>query len=166
MKRPTTLRRITCKHPGLDAFREMRAAAREGRAPAQSAVEAIAQASDYLFADAPARDRLEEFGKALGMFRRQGKGKQPNNSAGALRKQILPVYSVIEAERRIILAGTKPAKAATQAVREIAVRDDIPPRTLQRYVRDHRKLAEYHIDVQLPQLKTMVQKLERLHADE
>ena len=154
MKRPGPFAELCCRHPGIEHFSELRRAVAEGRAPAPESVAAIAAAADWLYADAPARDRLMRFGRALGVFLRPGKGRLgEERSAGEFLKRIGPVGYVVQAERRHMQAGVPHRQAMARAMREIADREGIPSRTLSRWVHDLRTQAEKLLDEEIARSK-------------
>lgn len=131
------------RHPELAPFVEIRDAARQRRAPKPEAVEAIAGAVECLLSDEPARDRLEAFGRALGIVKRQGKGRFPDDSHETRLERLVHVRAVVEAEYELIaLHGVASRAALSQALRETADREGIALRTLTRWVSELRVDAE------------------------
>lgn len=138
-RRPNILAVLTCTAPGLEHFRELIAAADAGRAPAPETVAALAEAArQHLFTNGKARERLEHFGRELGMFRKQGKGKEPDRTAGTYAARIGPVGFVLQAERRRLAEGSTPSAARAAALVEVAERTGTPKPTLARWVREMR----------------------------
>ena len=141
MKRPNWIHMLACGSPGLEHFRELIAAADAGRAPAPETVRALADASRHLFADGKARDRLEAFGRELGMLEKKGKGRKPDDSAGAFARELGAVGLVIQAEKRMTAEGMTKSKVEALAIAETAARMRLSDKTVKRWVMVHRETA-------------------------
>lgn len=131
------------RNPELAPFIEMRNAARQGRAPDPEVVKAIADAAEFLFGDEPARERLEAFGRALGIVPRPGKGRRPDDSRETMRARSRHVDAIIQDEFRLIALGESRRSARAQALRDTAARECIPLRTLTRWVGELRASTEH-----------------------
>ncbi len=131
------------RHPELKPFRKLRAAVRQGEAPDPEAVKAIADAAEFLFGDEPARDRLEAFGRALGIVKTPGKGRRPDDSRETLQERERTVRAVIRAEyRAMALEGMPRRKALSQALSDTASAEGVARRTLNRWTTEMRAKAE------------------------
>lgn len=130
------------KHPGLDAFVELVSAARTDRPPSPDVVRELADASVELFGPGTTRERLERFGRRLGMFGQHGKGRRADNTAGTFAEQIGAVGFLVQIERRLQARGESLRAAHAEALRQVAERAGVSERTVRRWESEHRDEAE------------------------
>lgn len=130
------------EQPGLEHFAELIEAARQKRAPDPAAVAAIADAARHLFTSGKTRDRLERFGDELGMFRQQGKSREPDFTVRAFRSRIGAVGYVIQREHAARNAGATEKAARASAKASVCAETGVNPRTLSRWLKELRADVE------------------------